>query len=155
MHADRTAAKHVLRSLDNAAVLEQSAIFESAGHLTPEERRAAVLRALDYLDPGAVRSAGADRRRRKHAIIARCDVGGEPQESVAADLGLSMRQFYRERGEAFEEFIDALRAALTSAPQPPRIATDAPAMRERLIQKLRSCGEHARVLAEASAFAFE
>lgn len=34
---------------------------------------------------------------RRHAILTRCDLEGEPHKRVAADLGLSMRQFYRER----------------------------------------------------------
>lgn len=155
MRADRNAAKHVLRFLDNPDALEHSVLFEEAQHLTGAERRAAVLRALDRLDPGAAQHADADRRRRKHAILTRCDVHGEPQETVANTLGLSMRQFYRERSEAFEEFAIALRAALTPASPRAHVSTDMLAMRERLIQKLRGCGEHARVWSEAAAFAFE
>ena len=33
---------------------------------------------------------------RLHAIVSRCDVGGELHKSVAAELGLSRRQFYRD-----------------------------------------------------------
>ncbi len=36
---------------------------------------------------------------RRHAILTRCDLSGESHKSVAAELGLSMRQFYRERRE--------------------------------------------------------
>jgi tetratricopeptide (TPR) repeat protein len=156
MRADRNAAKHVLRSLDHPGTLAENPLLSGMAHLTHEERRAAVLRALDRLSPSAAQGAEADRKRRKHAIIVRCDVYSDSQEAVAAQLGLSIRQFFRERSEALEEFVDALRAMRTApAPLQPSISTDRFAMRERLIQKLRGCGEHQRVWSEASSFAFE
>jgi predicted ATPase/tetratricopeptide (TPR) repeat protein len=49
-----------------------------------------------------------DRARRLRAIIEKSDVSGEKHESVAQELGLSLRQFYRERSEACARFGEAL-----------------------------------------------
>src|SRR5690348_1036783 len=117
MHVDRNAAKQVLRSLDQPASLAENPLLDAIAFVTHDERRAVVLRALDRLNPGAAIGADAERKRRKHTIIVRCDVQGEQQDAVAAELGLSMRQFFRERGEAFEEFVDALKA-IPAAPPP-------------------------------------
>jgi len=71
--------------------------------------RAHVLRALDWLDPGSRDSAASERRGRQHAILLRCDVQRAPHEEVAAALGLSRRQFYRDRRAALLAFSAALR----------------------------------------------
>ena len=42
-------------------------------------------------------AAGELPNARQRAILVRCDLNKEPHKSVAAQLGLSMRQFYRER----------------------------------------------------------
>jgi len=43
---------------------------------------------------------GATQRNRQSTILLRYEVKGEPREIVAADLGISRRQFYRERERA-------------------------------------------------------
>jgi hypothetical protein len=154
MHAERNAAKLLLRTLDDPKLLRENPLMSGYGDCSHDERRAAVLRALDRLDPGAVQGRQAERRRRKHAIVVRCDVYGEAQEHVAGELGLSMRQFFRERSEAFEEFVAALNAAPAVRRAQSALA-DVFAVRERFIQKLRGCGQHERVWEEACAFAAE
>ena len=154
MHAERNAARLLLRTLDDPTLLLQNPLLDRYAECGHDERRAAVLRALDALDPGALQGRQAERRRRKHAIVVRCDVYGEAQDQVARDLGLSMRQFFRERSEAFEEFVGALK--VKPAVRRARAAlADVFAVRERFIQKLRSCGQHERVWEEACAFAAE
>lgn len=44
-----------------------------------------------------LRALAAGLGNRSRAILLRCDLGGEPHKQVAQALGLSMRQFYRER----------------------------------------------------------
>jgi tetratricopeptide (TPR) repeat protein len=154
MRVKRDAAKLLLRTLNDPAALRENVLLADFSACSHDERRAAVLRALDQLDPGVLAGLQADRRRRKHAILLRCDVYGEAQDLVAQDLGLSMRQFFRERGEAFEEFIGTLQAK-PPAPRAQVPLSDVFAVRERFIQKLRGCGQHERVWAEASAFASE
>lgn len=153
MYQDRNAAKALLRALDDPTALHQNVLLRAYADCSHEERRAAVLRAVDRLDPGGQEGQQADRRRRKHAIVLRCDVHGEPQGLVARELGLSMRQFFRERREAFEEFVEALKTKPPRRDQVP--LADVFAVRERFIQKLRGCGQHDRVWLEASAFAAE
>lgn len=154
MHAERNAAKLLLRTLDDPKALRENPLMAQYAHCSHDERRAAALRALERMDPGTLQGSQGERRRRKHAIVVRCDVYGEPQEQVAHELGLSMRQFFRERSEAFEEFIGALKSKPPMpAAQPP--LSDVFAVRERFIQKLRGCGQHERVWAEAAAFAAE
>ena len=42
---------------------------------------------------------------RQRAIVTRCDLRGEKHAAVAADLGVSPREFYRERRRAFERLL--------------------------------------------------
>jgi predicted ATPase len=55
------------------------------------------------------------RESRLHAIITQCDIAGEKHETVARDLGLSLRQFYRERNAAILRLRDALHDELASS----------------------------------------
>ncbi|HEY5425406.1 MAG TPA: tetratricopeptide repeat protein [Candidatus Tumulicola sp.] len=52
--------------------------------------RAAAQQSIDRL------RAHCDNGERLHTIVARCDLGGEMHKVVAADLGISRRQFYRD-----------------------------------------------------------
>jgi predicted ATPase len=71
-------------------------------------------RALERFEPQSESTARATvRNRRLHTIIAQCDVAGEKHESVARSLGLSLRQFYRERSAAFARLADALHEELS------------------------------------------
>lgn len=49
---------------------------------------------------GVERLRSRDDGARWHAIVMRCDIGGETHKAVAADLGLSRRQFYRDLSAA-------------------------------------------------------
>lgn len=66
-----------------------------------QEVAAACLEAVEN-EPRTLR--GATQRNRQSTILLRYEVKGEPRESVAADLGISRRQFYRERERALEVF---------------------------------------------------
>jgi hypothetical protein len=51
---------------------------------------------------------GSTQRSRHSAILLRYEIKGEPRETVAADLGISRRQFYRERERALQVFTTLL-----------------------------------------------
>lgn len=113
--------RHFIGSLNKIGQLRRNpivtALFEKtsgAGRPTEADRAAAerIRRMLAGLLDEIVASAPTSERRRAErtrSIILRCDLGGTAHKAVAAELGLSPRQFYRERerailgaGEAFE-----------------------------------------------------
>jgi hypothetical protein len=121
--AGESAAQHVLRHLDDPLALRDNPLvaplFEGAG---------AALRPATVLDTVAelVRSCAeqlraetngarehAVRRERQYQILVRCDLESEPHETVAADLALSRRQFYRERKEAAQYLAQFLQQAVS------------------------------------------
>lgn len=63
---------------------------------------------------------GATQRNRQSAILLRYEVKGEPRESVAADLGISRRQFYRERERALEVYAALLSDRIQAARPVPK-----------------------------------
>ena len=81
--------------------------------------RAAVISAIQALEglSGDRRSHGA----RQRAIVYRCDVRGEKHETVARDLGISRREFYRERRRAFERLGLALEREFSTTVEVSRI----------------------------------
>ncbi|HEY1653723.1 MAG TPA: hypothetical protein VGF86_01265 [Candidatus Tumulicola sp.] len=145
------AARHALAHLDDPQGLKLNAFAASHADLTYEAMRAAMLRALELLR-AAGSGAAADRARREHAILARCDLAGESHKCVAGGLGLSRRQFYRERRAALQRLGAAIAGQLEVAGS--RIATlDLGDAAEACIEALRSAGEHRSVFREASALA--
>jgi hypothetical protein len=99
------ACRHLLRHIDDARALATNDLTapvfaefcrdKSGGG----KRRALMhirellrLAANDLVD-GSADTAG----RRRRDILLSCDLAGKPHKGVAAELGLSMRQFYRER----------------------------------------------------------
>ncbi|MBV8116367.1 MAG: hypothetical protein JOZ01_00235, partial [Candidatus Eremiobacteraeota bacterium] len=58
-----------------------------------------------------------DNGARLHAILTRCDVRGETHKAVAADLGLSRRQFYRDLATARHLIAKEIRGEIVSIPR--------------------------------------
>lgn len=144
------AARHALIHLENERELRRNPLLAAGHGLSHDALRAAVLRALDALRP--YRSDASDRGFRRHAIVARCDLGGETHKGVMDALGLSRRQFYRERREA----LILLGTAMAQAFEHARAVTatlDLGDAAEAYIEALRSAGENAGVWREASALA--
>ncbi len=80
--------------------------------------RAAVLSAVATLDTELnTRNVHFARQR---AIVTRCDLRGEKHATVAAELGISLREFYRERRRAFERLLTNLDANLPESQGPVR-----------------------------------
>lgn len=100
------AARHMLQNLDDADALRRNWLaarfFDPPSKLGHEliladrkglaRARAAIIEAVDGLGG----SHGKVECARHREIAVRCDLGGEAHKRVAADLGISIRQFYRE-----------------------------------------------------------
>ncbi len=87
-------------------------------NLTLLRIRAAVLSAVATLDTEL--NARNVHFARQRAIITRCDLRGEKHAAVAADLGVSLREFYRERRRALERLLANLESNLREAQRPVR-----------------------------------
>jgi hypothetical protein len=114
------ACRHLLRHLEDPAALASNElvapIFRRAADAALNRRNsqrtlASVRRLLrsaasDLLARGG--GPAAEGAMREHQILMRCDLNGEPHKRVAADLGLSMRQFYRERSMMIDHLAEIL-----------------------------------------------
>ena len=88
------------------------------GNVTLLRIRAAVLSAVATLDTHV--NARNVHFARQRTIVTRCDLRGEKHAAVAADLGVSLREFYRERRRAFERLLANLESNLRETQQPVR-----------------------------------
>jgi hypothetical protein len=118
----------LLRRLDDAVSLRNSALLHDVfteleggeSSRTTESiallrARAAILSAVATLNAEATGPNVHFARQR--AIVTRCDLRGEKHATVARDLGISLREFYRERRRALERLLLLIRSNL--APQAP------------------------------------
>jgi hypothetical protein len=103
-------ARKALQLMDDERALRSNPLLAHLDvRLSHDRLRAHVLRALEWLDPGSRADAASERRARLHTILLQCDVQRAPHERTAATLGLSRRQFYRDRRAALLAFAGALR----------------------------------------------
>lgn len=126
---------------------------DGLGGVDPGDSAAiSILRSNALLAIGRLREQG-DRGERLHAIVSRCDLGGEVHKAVASELGLSRRQFYRDLAFA-RGLIDrdvragAARARESSAPE----LTDDPRFKTAVVL---SAGGHAKAAVDHFAPAVE
>ena len=105
------ACKHLLRHLWDATALDRNPLAKAfllnpdCSHSDLRATIAAICEELTHLDSNCSRD---ERLLRRRQIVLRCDLGREAHDQVAQDLGLSMRQFYRERREIREQIAGAL-----------------------------------------------
>jgi hypothetical protein len=131
--SDYCATRHLLRHLNDARQLRRNpltrdafAAGSEAGALeTVGARVARALAAMDARVPCERRWQSA----RQLAILMRVDVRRHAAVRVAADLGLSARQFYRERRCAHARFLQAYRSAERAV-----VTFEAP-LAERLLER--------------------
>ncbi len=115
--SDYCATRHLLRHLRHARELRRNplahdafaAVHGDAALGAIASRVYAALRSMDARWPTARQHA------RYCALLMRVDVQRHDPARVASDLGLSTRQFHRERRVAHERFFEAYRATLPSA----------------------------------------
>lgn len=74
--------------------------------------RAAVIAAVTSLAAGDASVHFA----RQRTIVTRCDLNGEKHAAVAREMGISLREFYRERRRGFERLLLAVRGNLPAPP---------------------------------------
>jgi len=152
------AARHALAHVENEQVLLRNALLPRDHRLSYGTLRFIVLNALQSLAPTNA-GAGAQRERRLHTILVRCDLNGEVHKSVIESMALSRRQFYRERHEALLRLADTIRqhverAQAQARPEPSSAASiDLGDAAEAFIEALRAAGQHRMVWEEASALA--
>jgi tetratricopeptide (TPR) repeat protein len=108
-----------------------------APDLAHKPLRARVLRAVETLE--AVRQE----------IVVRCDLHGELHKNAISELGLSRRQFYRERREA----LIALGRWLSQREPIIDVSLSLRDVREALLDRLRSAGAYDLVARDASQLA--
>jgi hypothetical protein len=90
-----------------------------------ERTRARIIRALATFDANGKSRTQKARIERQSTIITRCDLGGQLHKVVAADLGISLRTFYRERLDAFARLREALDALPDDEPEIETVGGDA------------------------------
>lgn len=118
--ADVAAVRHLFRHLDDVAALRGNQVAEQLFGVPKDgvldagairvRIRSVVVAALESLTPLAEdHSRSAQYARRLRTILERCDLHGEPHRTVAAELGICVRQLYRDRHEAFERIVEIFR----------------------------------------------
>lgn len=121
MEATPGVVKHLLRNLYHPVALRRDAL---ANAIRLFRRQAPPARPFDETDVRLVQRfalwcvtalddeqhtlRGALQRRRQRVIIEHYDIGGQPRDHVAASLGISLRQFYRERQVALQRLADSI-----------------------------------------------
>jgi hypothetical protein len=121
MEATPGVVKHLLRNLYHPVALRRDAL---ANAIRLFRRQAPAARPFDETDVRLVQRfalwcvtaldaeqqtlRGALQRRRQRVIIEHYDIGGQPRDHVAAGLGISLRQFYRERQVALQRLADSI-----------------------------------------------
>lgn len=150
--------QHLLRHIDDAHGLRSNAIvghlFVTQGrHVHPLADQAVLARIRAVITGVAnmLQSGNGARRaataRRQYAIITRCDLGGELHKIVAAELGLSERQFYRERQRACERLGEMLVRELSAPERPSTSVPTEFSMRFNSAVALRHLGQLEAALA--------
>ena len=115
-----TAARHLFRNLNDPSALRSNPLASgfftgTAGNLDDDLNAVKALRAAiarGALSLLRIDDATGQRQRgeRQYAIVVRCDLEGRPHDGVARELGLSIRQFYRERKAACRRIGESLRS---------------------------------------------
>jgi tetratricopeptide (TPR) repeat protein len=150
------AAQHLLRHLDDPQALSRNPLVASLfdqgdGMARPSANilrhlHDAIRQCAEQLRADAT-STRDDResRERQYQILIRCDLGREPHTTVASDLALSRRQFYRERRAASEYLAHFLaEIAKRRAARPRAISVDRFLLENARAKYLRLAGEAER-----------
>jgi hypothetical protein len=146
------AASHALIHLaDEEELIRNPLLKASEPRPSYEAVRTAALRALETLAP-ADRGGTLQKQHRGYDILVRCEVRREAKKCVIDSLGLSRRQFYRERHEALLRVAAAIQAELQRT-RPSAMPVELGDPTEDYIEGLRTAGQFATVWREASALA--
>lgn len=147
------AAGLALASLNDPSSLAKNPLFGRCRLRPFEQLRALIENATTSLAPGEL--PFSDKRRRHQEIILRCDRRGETHKSVAALLGISRREFYRERHDALVRLANEV---LLSIDRPNSVGTlwgsvDREHAAHAFIEASRWAGQYETVWRESRALA--
>jgi hypothetical protein len=142
------AARILLRDLDEELALRENPLLACYAGEAHDRLRARVLRAVESLDPGLAATTPSERRYRLHQILVRCDLNGQSHKEVAAALGISRRQFYVDRREAFLLVAEALERT-SEQPRVEGPSPDALSMHLDYVQMLSEQGRFEAVRRES------
>ncbi|MGZ3497054.1 MAG: hypothetical protein ACXWNK_12050 [Vulcanimicrobiaceae bacterium] len=152
------ACRHLLRHLDDPRALATNALVgpvfqhDRAGKITRKNSRRTLASVRGLLRVVANDLLARDGRitttttMRQHQILLRCDLAGEPHKLVAADLGLSMRQFYRERQVMIERLAELLVDRFCAYGAEPACAIDIATMELARAKALQFGGETVKAI---------
>jgi tetratricopeptide (TPR) repeat protein len=149
---DFEAVRHLLRHLNNLPSLRQNALiakFFEDDNLTNYAVHARVREIVaNALDLTLAQHGRDDRVRtvRWRAIVLRCDLGGRALKAVAGELGLSERQFFRERHAVHQAMAPHLLREIVALSEPQLLLQDVPSPEELEIEyaaSLLSVGDFA------------
>lgn len=143
------AARRLLRDLDEEPALRANPLLAAYAGEPYDRLRTRILRSVESLDPGLTAAARSERRYRLYQILVRCDLTGESHKEVAAALGISRRQFYLDRREAFLLLADALQRTSPQALTEAGPSSDALSMHLDYVQLLYEQGRFDAVWRES------
>lgn len=156
------ACMHMLRHVDDVRELRKNPLaaplFSRAVGLRPgaigSRQALATLRrilwvVLEHLRTQSGRRIKPAQIERQYAIVTRCDLVGERPEAVAADLGICMRQFYRERRSACAVIAPEIARLIHEEVREPARVFDRFSMAFTRVSTLRLTGSIDAALAES------
>lgn len=102
------ACRHLLRHIGDARAFASNPLAAPVlAEFRREKATAVNRRAANYIR-SVLRLVANDLPERQRVILTRCDLERQSHKRVAADLGLSMRQFYRDRQAMIEALAEIL-----------------------------------------------
>ena len=150
-----TAVRLLLRRLDDPRALRTNPLvrhlFADEGTATAAQTQTALRQVRDavaaLIEEMAFDPVLGKRAQRYQTILLRCDLGGELHKCVASELGIGIRQFYRERQAARNYAAEHLHAKLQRYSRPAAQAIDTAALVRMGATALRNSGEPDRAIA--------
>jgi hypothetical protein len=145
------AIRHLLRHINDPQELAANPLTADIFHaraasgLTLREGlqsvRAEVSRCIDQIGQHVGDSVVRERNRRAALILRRCDLDGAPHPEVALELGLSRRQFYRDRSIALQLLAAEMEARLHVPSLPMHAVNDVTALAFESAEALLAIGK--------------
>ena len=150
---DIDACMHMLRHLDDVMALRRNPLVaplfgRARSERLPRRALAQQTQRLRSIVEAAAEALHNDEaagdsilRDRKYHILRRCDLQREDRETVMRDLGISRRQFYRDRAAACEYVTGYVVAQLRGSETPPVFVVDINEAGHERARTLRCTGE--------------
>lgn len=145
------AVRHLLRHLNDpqalaanpltADLFRKRASTRASGREALLTVRETVVRCIEQIGGHAGDAVVREQNRRAAAILKRCDVEGASHSEVAVELGLSRRQFYRDRGIALQLLAVEMESRLHAPPAALHSVNDAATLAFESVASLLAIGK--------------